>query len=139
MEQINSDEVEETSITLVSKIDIPATYCPKCNLLLPEGSGEKQCVSCGAKVLVKLPSLENEWKNERVACPNCSKVLIAGVNKRPCKLKCSSCNQKFTLTKKIMKIEISCPKCERKLRIKRSPGEKIIKCPACETEIKIRS
>ena len=46
MEQITPENMDETSITLVSKVDIPATYCPKCKLLLPEGAGEKQCISC---------------------------------------------------------------------------------------------
>lgn len=138
MTEIENEETEETHITIPSKVDIPATYCPKCNLLLPEGSGEIKCISCPAKVNVELPSLRNEWKNERIACPSCDKVLIAGIDKRPCKLKCSSCNQKFTLAKKIMKIDISCPNCERKLRIKRAPGDKLLKCPACESEIKIR-
>tara|TARA_B100000902_G_C27294807_1_gene909277 strand:+ start:432 stop:851 length:420 start_codon:yes stop_codon:yes gene_type:complete len=137
MDEEVSEEIEEASITIVSKVDIPATYCPKCNLLLPEGAGEKICVNCNSRVNIKLPSLENDWKNERVACPGCSKVLIAGIGKRPCKLKCSACKQKFTLTKKVMKLEISCPSCERKLRIRRTPGEKLLKCPACEKEIKI--
>ena len=130
--------IEEANITISSNVDIPPTYCPKCDALLPEGPGEKECGSCSAKVNVKLPSLEHEWKNERIACPTCSKVLVAGVGTRPCKLKCSSCDQKFTLAKKIMKSEIACPGCERKLRVKRTPGEKLLKCPACEKEIKIK-
>tara|TARA_B100000287_G_scaffold93459_1_gene85646 strand:+ start:5707 stop:6117 length:411 start_codon:yes stop_codon:yes gene_type:complete len=135
---MSEENLEEANITITSNVDIPATYCPKCDALLPDGSGEIKCLVCEARVNVKLPSLEHEWKNERIACPGCGKVLIAGIDKRPCKLKCSSCQQKFTLAKKIMKIEISCPKCERKLRIKRSPGEKLLKCPACQSEIKIK-
>ena len=135
---MDDENIEDVHITLASKVDVPATYCPKCNSLLPEGSGEIKCVTCAAKVNVKLPSIESDWRNERVACPGCDKVLIAGIDKRPCKLKCSSCEQKFTLAKKVMKSEICCPNCERKLRIKRTPGEKLLKCPACESEIKIK-
>ena len=50
--------IQEANITISSNVDIPPTYCPKCNALLPEGPGEKQCGSCSAKVNVKLPSLE---------------------------------------------------------------------------------
>ena len=135
---MEENEVEEELTTVSSTVDIPATYCPKCNSLLPEGFGEINCISCTAKVNVKLPSLIHDWKNERIACPSCAKVLIAGLGKRPCKLQCSSCNQKFTLTKKVMRNEISCPACERKLRIKRTPGDKLLKCPACESEIKVK-
>ena len=95
---MSGDDVE---LTVSSTVDIPATYCPKCNSLLPEGTGEISCITCSSKVNVKQPSLIQDWENERIACPSCSKVLIAGLGKRPCKLQCSSCNQNLLLRRKL--------------------------------------
>ena len=38
-----------------------------------------------------------KWREEKISCPNCSKVLVAGVDQRPAELQCGSCNTYFTL------------------------------------------
>jgi len=120
-----------------STIAPPALSCPKCNGMLPNKLGEIQCALCDAKVKIEHEGTRKRWKQERVSCPSCSKVLIAGVDKRPADLKCASCETIFTLKEHIVRVEIACPGCERNLRMKRRPGIREITCPACETEFKV--
>ena len=130
--------MDEEFLSIESSIDIPPAHCPSCSSLLPDEMGMLVCDSCGSKSKVDQPALRNAWVTEKLACPNCNRVLIAGVDKRPAKLQCSSCENKFVVMPKVMKVDIHCPSCERTLRIKRGPGERLLKCPACEREIKVR-
>lgn len=126
-------------LSVESAVDIPAAHCPNCTALLEDRMGLLTCGECGSKSNVNQPSLRNAWAEEKLACPGCSRVLIAGVNKRPAKLQCSSCEAKFVIEPKQMKVDIGCPGCERTLRIRRAPGERMLKCPSCEREIKVKS
>ena len=130
---MNMDE----EYTVESQVAPPVMRCPKCDGLLPSKLGELDCVLCDAEVRVDHPPTRRKWKEEKVACPECHKVLVAGVEDRPANLKCSSCATYFTLTAHVVKVEIRCPKCERKLRMNRRPGDRHIDCPACDTAFKV--
>ena len=91
---------------------------------------------CGAEVRVEHEGTRKKWKEEKVSCPECSKVLVAGVGERPANLQCSSCHAHFVLRPNRPKIEIACPSCDRKLRMNKRPGERDITCPACDKEFK---
>ena len=124
--------------TFESRVAPPALTCPKCEGLLPSGLGDLQCTLCSAKVRVDHPITRKKWAQEKVGCPECGKVLIAGVDKRPAHLKCASCSHHFTLTPNIPKVEITCPGGERQLRMKRKPGTRRIDCPACSTPFNVK-
>ena len=133
--RIMSEEMETPGIE--SRIPTPDLSCPKCNNLLPQGLGIIQCVMCGSKVKVEHEGTRKKWREEKVGCPVCSKVLVVGVGKRPANLQCSACHSHFVLKPNSPKVEISCPSCNRKLRMNKKPGEREITCPACEAEFKI--
>jgi len=120
-----------------SRIAPPPLTCPKCSSLLPSDLGVLTCLICSAKVNVEHPVTRRNWNNEKVGCPECSKVLVVGVDKRPAHLKCASCSIHFTVAKNVPRVEIACPSCERRLRMKRRPGEREIDCPACSTSFKV--
>ena len=122
---------EELSVE--STIAPPALSCPKCNGMLPMRLGDIECTLCNAKVRVNHPGTRKAWMKEKISCPSCSSVLVAGVDKRPAELKCGSCNTYFMLTRKVPRIEVECPGCERTLRMRRRPGRREIECPACST------
>ena len=124
-------------LTVESRISPPALSCPKCNGLLPNELGELTCKLCNARVRVDHPVTRRKWREEKLGCPECGKVLVAGVNKRPAHLQCASCSTHFTLTPHTQRVEISCPGCERQLRMKRRPGERQIECPACSKSFKV--
>ncbi|MCH1540542.1 MAG: hypothetical protein L7S56_03795 [Candidatus Poseidonia sp.] len=121
-----------------SKIQPPALSCPKCNGMLPMKLGEVTCKLCEARVRIDHAQTRKNWAQEKLSCPECSKVLIAGVDQRPAQLKCGSCETYFTLAEQTPRVEITCPGCERNLRMKRRPGERSIECPACETSFKVK-
>lgn len=100
--------------------------------------GEVSCLLCEAKVRIDHPLTRRKWKEEKLSCPSCSKVLVAGVDQRPAQLKCGTCEAYFTLEAQTPRVEIACPGCERNLRMKRRPGARNIACPACETEFVVR-
>ena len=125
-------------LTVESRVTPPSLSCPSFNGLLPFEFGDVECVLCGANVRVDHQPTRRAWKEEKVSCPNCSKVLIAGVDKRPAHLKCGSCSTHFDLLPKVVKVEISCPNCQRKLRMKKRPGSREICCPACETDFVVK-
>ena len=120
-----------------SRISPPALSCPKCNEMLPLKLGEVQCQMCSARVKVEHEGTKKKWREEKVSCPGCDKVLIVGVDSRPANLQCSSCNAHFVLNPNRPKIEITCPSCDRKLRMNKRPGKRDINCPACEAEFSI--
>ena len=116
-----------------SSVEAPSLSCPRCKGMLPMGLGEVTCVLCDARVRVDHPGTRRAWTEEKVACPGCSKVLVAGVDDRPALLRCGSCEVEFHLTPKQAKIEVACPSCDRRLRMNRRPGRREVSCPACDT------
>lgn len=123
--------------TVESRVAPPPLSCPKCDGLLPNELGEVRCTLCHARVRIDHPITRKKWSEEKVACPDCEKVLVVGVNKRPANLKCATCSCHFTLVPTVARVEISCPGCDRQLRMKRRPGERQIECPACDTTFKV--
>ena len=128
---------EESLPGIESRIPAPDLSCPKCDNLLPNGLGVITCVMCNAEVNVEHEGTRKKWREEKITCPSCSKVLICGVGKRPANLQCSSCQAHFVLNPNRPKIEIACPACDRKLRMNKRPGKRDIQCPACEAEFSI--
>lgn len=129
---------DEETPGVESRIATPDLSCPRCENLLPSGLGVIKCTMCNAEVKVEHEVTKRSWREEKVSCPECSKVLISGVDKRPANLQCSSCQTHFILKPHRPKVEIACPSCDRKLRFNKRPGEREISCPACETEFKIK-
>lgn len=121
-----------------SRISPPALSCPKCNEMLPLKLGEVQCLMCSARVKIEHEGTKKKWREEKVSCPGCDKVLIVGVDSRPANLQCASCECQFTVKPNIPKIEIACPGCDRRLRMKKKPGKREIDCPACEKKFVIK-
>tara|TARA_B100000459_G_C8527313_1_gene178925 strand:- start:145 stop:537 length:393 start_codon:yes stop_codon:yes gene_type:complete len=115
-----------------SSIAPPGLTCPRCDGLLPTGLGEMTCTLCEAKVKIDHPATRRAWRNEKVACPSCNKVLVCGVDERPALLQCGACEDEFILTAAVPKIEVACPACDRRLRMRRRPGRREITCPACD-------
>lgn len=129
---------DEETPGVESRIPTPDLSCPRCDNLLPSGLGVIKCEMCKSEVKVEHEGTRREWREEKVGCPECSKVLICGVDKRPANLQCSSCNTHFVLKPNRPKVEVSCPSCERKLRMNKRPGTRPITCPACDTEFEIK-
>ena len=129
---------EEEMAGIESRIPPPDLSCPRCDNLLPHKLGDIACLMCGAEVRVEHEGTRKKWKEEKVSCPECSKVLVAGVGERPANLQCSSCHAHFVLRPNRPKIEIACPSCDRKLRMNKRPGERDITCPACDKEFKVK-
>ncbi len=127
----------EEELSVESRVAPPPLSCPKCDGLLPTALGEIQCELCHANVRTEHEPTRKKWLNERLSCPSCSKVLIAGVDHRPAELRCGGCEAQFTLTAKVVRVEIECPGCKRGLRMKQRPGERTINCPACDTGFKV--
>ena len=127
----------DEQLIVESKIAPPALSCPKCNGLLPSALGDIECELCGANVRVDHEPTRTQWMKERISCPSCSKVLIAGVDERPVELRCGGCDTQFTLAAKVIRVEIECPSCHRGLRMRQRPGERMITCPACDTGFKV--
>lgn len=128
---------EEEELSVESRIAPPSLSCPKCDSLLPSELGVLICVKCEAELEVDHEGTRRTWREEKVSCPSCSKVLICGVGERPANLRCAACESDFVLTPNIPREEIACPKCERRLRLRKRPGARQIACPACETDIKV--
>jgi len=135
-ERIGDCMSEEFSVE--SRIAPPALSCPKCDEMLPSSLGELQCTMCSANVKVEHEGTRKKWRDEKIGCPQCEKVLIVGVDSRPANLQCASCDCQFTVKPNIPRVEIECPGCERRLRMKKKPGQRKIDCPACETKFNIR-
>ncbi|MBJ46351.1 MAG: hypothetical protein CMB59_00425 [Euryarchaeota archaeon] len=123
---------EETKPGIESRIPAPDLSCPKCDNLLPNGLGIITCVMCKTQVKVEHEGTRRKWREEKISCPECSKVLVCGVGKRPANLQCSACQAHFVLKPNRPKVEVSCPSCNRKLRMNKKPGVREVSCPACE-------
>ena len=130
-------EDEPVPYEVESRVSPPPAHCPQCNSLLPDDLGILKCVTCSAQVKVEHFPTREAWMKEKVTCPSCRHVLVAGVDTRPADIRCSKCKHEFTLSKKIIKVEIECPACDRGLRITQRPGERKLRCPACMEIFKI--
>ncbi|MDP6869890.1 MAG: hypothetical protein QGI21_03875 [Candidatus Poseidoniaceae archaeon] len=128
---------DEEMAGIESRIAPPDLTCPRCKNLLPSGLGELVCSMCKAEVKVEHEITRKKWREEKVSCPECSKVLVCGVDQRPTNLQCAACKSHFVLKPHRPKIEVSCPSCERKLRMNKKPGKREIQCPACQVEFRI--
>jgi len=128
---------EEKEVRIESRIAPPPLSCPKCQELLPPELGEIQCSMCDSKVKVEHPVTRRKWKEEKVSCPECEKVLVVGVDKRPANTQCASCSYNFTVHPNVPRVEVTCPGCDRRLRMKRKPGKRNIDCPACDTKFTV--
>jgi DNA-directed RNA polymerase subunit RPC12/RpoP len=131
-------EEEGEEAIVESRIAPPALSCPKCASLLPSDLGVLTCSICSSQVKVEHPVTRRNWKDEKIGCPECSKVLIVGIDKRPAHLQCASCSTHFTVAKNVPRTEVACPGCDRHLRMKIKPGEREIDCPACSTSFKVK-
>ena len=125
-------------LSVESRISPPALSCPKCDEMLPMKLGEVQCQSCSARVKIEHEGTRKKWRQEKVSCPGCEKVLIVGVDSRPANLQCASCDCQFTVKPNVPKVEIDCPACNRRLRMKKKPGRREIDCPACDKKFFVR-
>ena len=128
---------EEPAVVLESKIAPPIIECPHCEGMLPNRLGQFDCLLCGAVVKIDHAPTRKNWEDEAVACPACSKILVAGVDERPAELRCSACEHSFRLKAKVLKSEVQCPHCERRLRIRQKPGSRNLNCPACKNDFKV--
>ena len=128
---------DEGPLQVESSVAPPVLNCPHCDGMLPLGLGEIDCGLCGSKVRVDHAATRRQWREEKLACPSCSKVLIAGVEERPARIRCSSCDNEINITAKAVKVELACPACERRLRIRPRPGSRDLTCPACEEEFRV--
>ena len=134
-----TEEQDDTPVAyeIMSRICPPPAYCPSCESLLPSNLGELDCVVCSAKVRVEHEPTREAWLNEKVTCPSCHHVLVAGTDVRPADLRCAKCRHEFTLSPKVLKVEMKCPACERSLRITQRPGTRNLKCPACQEGFRV--
>lgn len=130
-------QLDDSLPSVTSSIAVPALTCPKCEGLLPHGLGELQCQLCMARVKVDHPGVRREWREEKVQCPSCHQLLLAGVETRPATLECGSCHQRFDLVPPARKVEIDCPACAQRLRVKQQPGQRELTCPACSTAFRV--
>ena len=72
--------LEEETPGIESKIGAPDLSCPKCDQLLPNGLGIIHCVMCKSDVKVEHEGTRKKWRQEKVSCPDCSKILVVGVD-----------------------------------------------------------
>ena len=119
-------------VEIESKHAPPLAECAHCEHMLPPGLGEIECEVCGAVCKVSHQPTIDALTEEKVPCPHCHTILVAGTDERPIELTCGACSGGFTLSKKIVKVEIECPGCDRTLRIRPKPGKRQLTCPACE-------
>ena len=119
-------------VEIESKHAPPLAECAHCEHMLPPGLGEIECEVCGAVCKVSHQPTIDALKEEKVPCPHCHTILVAGTDERPIELTCGACSGGFTLTEKVVKVEIECPGCDRTLRIRPKPGKRQLTCPACE-------
>ena len=120
-------------VEIESKHAPPLAECPHCEHMLPPGLGEIECEICGAVCKVSHQPTTEALIEEKLPCPHCNIILVAGTDERPIELTCSACSGGFILTEKVVKVEIECPACDRTLRIRPKPGKRQLTCPACET------
>ena len=120
-------------VEIESKHAPPLAECPHCEHMWPPGLGEIECEICGSECKVSHKPTIDALTEEKVPCPHCKIILVAGTDERPIELTCSACSGGFILTEKVVKVEIECPGCDRTLRIRPKPGKRQLTCPACET------
>ena len=120
-----------------SKHAPPLAECPNCDHMLPQGLGEIECELCGAVCRVSHEPTVELLTKEKVPCPHCMTVVVAGTGKRPVELTYSACSGIFNITSKIVKVDIQCPACERGRRIRPRPGKRELSCPACKNDFHV--
>ena len=127
----------EGLVEIESKVAPPIARCAHCEGMLPLGLGEITCLLCGAICRVTHERTITDLREEKLPCPSCNTLVIAGSEERPIELICGSCRAPFRITPKVVKVEIGCPSCDRMLRLKPRPGSRTISCPACESEFSV--
>ena len=92
---------------VVSNIAPPVITCPSCEGMLPSELGLVTCVLCSVQVRVEHEPTRRAWVKEKVACPSCNSVLVAGADNRPARLRCGSCGDSFTLLRVIITVHMA--------------------------------
>lgn len=129
--------MHEDAPEIESKVAPPTVQCPNCESMLPHRLGEVTCGVCTAVSRIEHAPTREDWLEEKVSCPTCSKVLRVGVDDRPCALRCSACEGVFKVTRHAVKVEVTCPACERTLRLRPKPGTRRLDCPACKEGFRV--
>lgn len=124
-------------VEIESKHAPPLAECAHCEHMLPPGLGEIICEVCGAGCRVSHEPTVEALIEEKVPCPHCHTILVAGTDERPIDLTCGACSGGFALVAKVVKVEIDCPGCGRTLRIRPKPGKRELNCPACESAFQV--
>ena len=96
-------------VEIESKHAPPLAECAHCEHMLPPGLGEIICEVCGAGCRVNHEPTVEALIEEKVPCPHCHTILVAGTDERPIDLTCGACSGGFTLVAKVVKVEIDCP------------------------------
>ena len=113
---------------VVSNIAPPVITCPSCEGMLPSELGLVTCVLCSVQVRAEHEPTRRAWVKEKVACPSCNSVLVAGADNRPARLRCGSCGDSFTLLRARPKVDIHCPSCEAHLGSHAGTGDRTVDC-----------
>ena len=96
-------------VEIESKHAPPLAECAHCEHMLPPGLGEIECEICGAVCKVSHQPTTEALIEEKVPCPHCNTILVAGTDERPIELTCGACSGGFITTEKVVKVEIECP------------------------------
>ena len=134
---MSSEDSTSEARSVESKISPPPLTCPRCEGLLPSVLGEISCLLCGARITIDHEPTRREWADEKLSCPECNKIVVVGLDKRPCNIRCSACQCEIEVKVNVPKTEIECPDCERRLRLRTKPGTRKVTCPACDTQFEM--
>ncbi len=94
-------------VEIESKHAPPLAECAHCEHMLPPGLGEIICEVCGAGCRVSHGPTVEALIEEKVPCPHCHTILVAGTDERPIDLTCGACSGGFALVAKVANVEIT--------------------------------